>query len=147
VYSGPVTHEELVETLTRALAARPEVLDAYLFGSTARGTAGPLSDVDVAVTLDEGALEDEPYGAAATLAADLMAALGRNDVDLVLLNRARPLLAHRAVTRGIRLFSRDLAATTTREGRILSRYCDLVPHLAKVARAARARTESGRFGT
>jgi hypothetical protein len=40
---------------------------------------------------------------------------------------------------GVRLFARDLAATTAREGRALSRYCDYVPQLAKVDAAAAAR--------
>lgn len=31
----------------------PAVLFAYLFGSLARGTAGPLSDIDIAVCLKE----------------------------------------------------------------------------------------------
>lgn len=45
-----------------------------------------------------------------------MAALGRNDVDLVLLNDAPPLLYHRVLRDGVRLLSRDLAKTTAREG-------------------------------
>jgi hypothetical protein len=47
---------------------------------------------------------------------------------------------------GVRLLSRDLAATTTREGQALSRYCDFVPQLAKIEAAHRARVEGGRFG-
>jgi uncharacterized protein YutE (UPF0331/DUF86 family) len=38
---------------------------------------------------------------------------------------------------GIRVLSRDVAATTTREGRALSRYCDYVPQLAKIEAARR----------
>ncbi len=137
----------LVTKLKEALRARPEVLEAYLFGSHGRGEAGPLSDVDVAVTVDQARCQEAGFGVQAELTAVLMQALGRDDVDVVVLNRAPPLLAHRAVTEGVRLFSRDLAATTTREGRILSRYCDLVPHLAKVDRLSRSRTLRGDFGS
>lgn len=42
--------------------------------------------------------------------------------------------------------ARDPAATTTREGRALSRYCDFVPQLAKIERAASARIRAGVFG-
>jgi len=33
---------------------------------------------------------------------------------------------------GSRLFSRDLRATTVREGQALSRHCDFAPQLAKI---------------
>jgi predicted nucleotidyltransferase len=39
--------ERLVERLGRFLDERPEILEAYLFGSRARGDAQPHSDVDV----------------------------------------------------------------------------------------------------
>jgi hypothetical protein len=67
-----------------------------------------------------------------------MAALGTNSVDVVLLNRAPPLLYHRVLRDGIRVLARDLRATTTREGYALSRYCDYVPQLAKIDAAMRA---------
>jgi hypothetical protein len=75
-----------------------------------------------------------------------MATLGRNDVDLVLLNRAPPLLYHRVLRDGVRVLSRDLRATTVREGRALSRYCDYVPQLQKIEAAARARAAREQAG-
>jgi len=39
--------------IRRAVERHPDVLVAWLFGSSVRGTSGPLSDVDVAVLLDE----------------------------------------------------------------------------------------------
>ena len=66
-----------------------------------------------------------------------MAGLGCNDVDVLILNRAPPVLYHRVLRDGVRVLSRDLAATTTREGQALSRYCDFVPQLAKMEVARR----------
>ena len=43
------TAAHVVERLREELERWPEVLDAYLFGSVARGEAQPHSDVDVAV--------------------------------------------------------------------------------------------------
>ena len=43
------SREEVVAALGAALERRAEVLDAYLFGSLARGEAQAHSDVDVAV--------------------------------------------------------------------------------------------------
>jgi hypothetical protein len=86
------------------------------------------------------------FGYDAELVADLMAALGTNCVDVVLLNRATPLLYHRVLRDGVRLFARDLTATTVREGRALSRYCDFVPQLRKIEQATAARSDKGLFG-
>jgi len=139
-------HQRLVETLRGHLGARPEILEAYLFGSQARGGSQPHSDVDVAVYLEPDRQVDSLFGYAAELAADLVALLHSNDVDVVVLNRAPPLLYHRVLKDGLRLFTRDAPATTTREGRALSRYCDYLPHLRKIDAAHAARIEDGSFG-
>lgn len=137
---------DLVATLRAVMAERPEVLEAYLFGSRARGEAGALSDVDVAIYVDPSRTAAGGFGYEAELGAVLMRALGTNAVDVVLLNRAPPLLYHRVLGDGVRLIARDLAATTAREGRALYRYCDFVPQLAKIERAAAARIRAGEFG-
>jgi len=61
-----------------------------------------------------------------------MSGLGTNAVDVVILNSAPPLLYHRVLRDGLRVFSRDLRATTAREGRALSRHCDFVQQLGKI---------------
>ena len=47
------------------------------------------SDVDVAVYVDDARAEAGPFGYQADLTAHLMAALGTNAVDVVVLNRGR----------------------------------------------------------
>jgi predicted nucleotidyltransferase len=130
----------LVRTLQDALGARPEVREAYLFGSQARGNTRPDSDVDVAVYVDPATLE-HPVGWGGydtELGAELIGILRRNDVDVVVLNKAPPLLYYYVLRDGIRLFARDAQETTSREGRALSRYYDYIPQLAKID-AAHAR--------
>jgi predicted nucleotidyltransferase len=122
------------------------VLEAYLFGSTATGTAQPHSDVDVAVYVQPPVPTGSAFGYVADLTAGLMHVLGTNRVDVIVLNEAPPLLYHRVLRDGVRVLSRDLRATTTREGQALSRYCDYDPQLAKIEAAHRARTASGHFG-
>jgi hypothetical protein len=136
----------LSPTLRALLESREEVLEAYLFGSAATGRVQGHSDLDVAVYLRDPRPPASAFGYAADLTAALMRALGMNRVDVVVLNDASPLLYHRVLRDGVRLLSRDLRATTTREGRALSRYCDFRPQLAKIEAAHRARTEAGRFG-
>lgn len=138
--------DDLERRIADALSPRAEVLDAYLFGSRARGDARAHSDVDIAVFVDPDRAPDAPYGYEASLAAELMAALGTSHVDVVLLNRASPLLYHRVLRDGRRCLARDLRATTVREGRALSRYFDYLPHLAKLDRALAERIRDGIFG-
>ena len=132
-----LTEPQLTERLVDVLEPREEILEAYLFGSHARGQAQRHSDVDVAVYVDAAKADDSGFGYRAYLTTELMAGLGSNDVDVVVLNRAPPLLYHRVLRDGVRLFFRELRATTTREGRAVSRYCDFVPQLAKMEAARR----------
>jgi predicted nucleotidyltransferase len=128
---------ELARLLAQALAQRVEIAEAYLFGSRATGRAQAHSDIDVAVYVDPDALRGHAYGYAADLTAHLMHALATNEIDVVVLNGAPPVLYHRVIRDGRRVLARDLRATTTREGYALSRYCDYVPQLAKMEAARR----------
>ena len=74
----------------------PSVVAAYLFGSTARGETTPLSDVDIAVYLDEPNHERRT-AAYLGLLRHLSQALANGPVDLVLLNDAPPALAGRII--------------------------------------------------
>jgi hypothetical protein len=105
-----------------------------------------VSDIDIAVYVDRDITPDRHSEYAAQLAAALMTALGRNDVEVVVLNDAPPLLYHRVLRDGIRLLARSLPETTEREGRALSRYCDYVPQLRKIDAAHAARISRGDFG-
>ncbi len=124
--------------LSAALQERTEILEGYLFGSQATGRAQVHSDIDVAVYVAPSYSLDRGFGYQAELTAILMAALESNAIDVVVLNRAPPLLYHRVLAHGIRLLSRNLAETTTREGQALSRYCDYLPQLAKIEAGRRA---------
>ena len=92
--------------LTDRLAAFPEIAFAYLFGSRARAEERPDSDWDVAVYLREDLTAHERFRLRLRLTAELED-LGR--VDVVALNDAPPLLAHRAIM-GERLLVRDPVA-------------------------------------
>ena len=142
--------EQIVAQLAAALGPRAEILEAYVFGSVARGDNQLHSDLDIAVYVDREFLAREERvgfgGYPALLSTDLQQALRRSDIDLVLLNRANPLLYHEVLRDGQRVLSRDLAETTAREGYALSRYCDDVPRLQKLEAIQRARINAGDFG-
>ena len=124
--------QTLDQRIASVLEPRPEVLEAYLFGSRAHGEVQPHSDIDIAVYIDEAVVKKSAFGYRAQLTTEIMAGLHSNDIDLLILNQAPPVLYYHVLRDGIRVLSRDLAATTTREGRAVSRYCDFVPQLAKM---------------
>ena len=112
--------------LGQALGCYPGVLLAYLYGSHARGEAGPASDVDVAVLLEE---MDDATTALAGLAYALVAASGCSRVDLVLLNEVPVELAYAVIVEGRVLHRRDERTRVEYEAWVLGRYADYLPVL------------------
>lgn len=100
--------DALIDNLRAWLAGRPGVVCAWLFGSRARGSERPDSDVDVALLLDH-----EP---ASTLADSAIAMAGELEaavhlpVDVVVVNRAPVDLVHRIMRDGILIEERDRSA-------------------------------------
>jgi predicted nucleotidyltransferase len=84
----PALDAKSMARLTAALD-RPEVVAAFLIGSQARGSAGPLSDVDVAILHVEGLTSSERLDLRLGLGSAAGAALGTSEVDIVLLNAGR----------------------------------------------------------
>lgn len=85
----------------------PGIASVYLFGSAARKAHHRESDVDVAVLLDRSV---HPSRTARTelrirLGSRLVSVLGRNDVDLVILNDLPSVFARSIVLRGRRILT------------------------------------------
>ena len=78
-------NNQLTATISKVLESYP-IAFAYLVGSQAAGTTRPMSDVDVAAYF--GRPKDKLTGLASELSVSLQAALGRQDVDVIELNRA-----------------------------------------------------------
>ncbi len=105
------------------------LLAAYLFGSVARGTDSPGSDVDVGILLRKeppGTLD----GLRFALEGDLERALGRR-AQIVMLNNAPPDLVHRVLRDGRLLLDRDRGARIRFEVDARNRYFDLLPTLER----------------
>ncbi|MFZ5625836.1 MAG: type VII toxin-antitoxin system MntA family adenylyltransferase antitoxin [Bacillota bacterium] len=113
------------EKLGRYLAAKPNILFAFLFGSWARGDGREDSDVDIAVYL-----KDRDYDILEYLGwkRDLEEICGR-PVDLAILNEATPLLKYQVYLDGILLFSKDELLTSDFLVRALFEYEDIRPYL------------------
>lgn len=91
--------DSILKILQRYFGNRDEIEVAYIFGSVAQNESNSLSDIDLAVILNEEKIDAGlyPYGYKAHLLCDLMKLLKTNRVDLVILNDAPPLLKHRVL--------------------------------------------------
>jgi predicted nucleotidyltransferase len=137
----------LVGALRVAIAASGlPVVAAYLFGSTARGEAGPASDVDVAVLFDQAVNPTETLSVAARLHSVLERVAPRG-VQIVILNDASPLLRHRVLRDGLVLAGADDPRRVGFEAAALCEYLDLVPMTERYDAALLARARTGRLGT
>ena len=114
-------------------ARPPGVVSAYLFGSHGRGRAHRESDVDVGVVADRQVFPEgsDRFDLRLRLSADLIHALGVNDVDVVVLNDAPPLFAREVLARGARLLctSEDRDRDFRRDVQL--RAADLAPFLER----------------
>ena len=123
------------DRLRRYLAADSHgAIAAYLFGSEARGTAGPRSDVDVGVLFGAApapTLNAQPM----ELEDDLRAELGR-PVQVIVLDTASPDLIHRVLRDGLLVLDRDPAERIRFEVRARNEYFDLKPFLDRYRRVS-----------
>ena len=135
--------DELVARVSDALAGIRSVRVAYLFGSRARGTARPDSDLDIAVLydplLDANGRETVRRDVIDRLA-DSIGALGER-ADVVDLNRAGSAVGFRVIRDGRRLLERDRAERVRLEARIARAYDDERPRRELLRRGA---IEAGR---
>jgi len=108
-------------------AEREGIAAAYLFGSVARGTAGPKSDVDVGILYEK----DPPLtleGLGLRLEGDLESLLGK-PVQLVVLNHAPVDLTIRVLRDGKLLVDRDRTKRVRFEVKTRFEFFDLEPYL------------------
>jgi len=90
----PPEIEDRLATLGAVLAGQPAVRFAYVFGWAGRRDLRPLSDIDVAVYLDEMV---DPVQARLDLVGVVTKHLGTDEVYLVVLNQAPTALLGRIV--------------------------------------------------
>lgn len=115
------------DAIATFLKSRPEVQAAYIFGSVATGRARRDSDIDVGVLVSDKVMRRDPFQYRLELMTDLMNILKRDDVDLILLNEAPPLLAHRVLKNGKLIFERSASARVAFQVRTVNRYLDTQP--------------------
>lgn len=111
--------KRLVDFLNR----QEHVKLAYLFGSVAKGKEGKLSDLDLAVFMDESLNKIEMFDLQLRLISEMTSILKTDKVDLVVMNDAPLLLNYNIIKHG-KLLKDDEEARIRIETDILSSYLD-----------------------
>ena len=141
VATQPVDLERLKDYFERL----EDVSFAYLFGSYARGQAGPLSDIDVAVHLKGSSDKSRCYERRLTLIGDLMGVLETNEVDVVILNETPPALNYRVFRDGVLLACQDRQTRIEFQARTVSEYLDFLPIIERHGRAILEAARKGKL--
>ncbi len=127
---------------------RRGVAVGYLFGSAARGTMGPHSDVDVAVVFDEGKIPAErQFDEKTAISSELAEAFKVEDADVInLFTTADPVIRYSAVFSGELILNSDNKVRLAVEHKIVRDYED-TRELRRIARViTRNQINDGSFG-
>ena len=128
----------MLDALRRYFEDHPDlgVASAYLFGSHAEGRAHRESDVDVGALLrwDRHPTSRDRFAMRIRLGSELISVVRCNEVDVVILNDAPPLLGRKIIQDGIRVFLGDpeVDHAYVRDVQILA--ADLEPWLTRLRR-------------
>ena len=120
------TLDKIKTMLADFFQRQAEIEIAYIFGSIARGTESALSDIDIAILIDDQQINDDKfrYGYKAEILADLMKILKTNNVDLVILNEANTLLRHRVLYHGRLIYSKNEKKRIEFQTNTIDKYID-----------------------
>ena len=123
--SGEVV--ELASALSPVFAGFPEIAAVYVFGSVARGDAGPESDLDLGLVLPRGATVLGSYRMVADLAGKVERHTRRRTVDVILLEPQGPIFCHRVLAEGRLIYEADRDRRIDFESGVLVRAFDFRP--------------------
>lgn len=117
--------EKIKRKLSKYFTTRPEIRVGYIFGSIAKGENSRLSDIDIAILLDDASLsKDVAYRYKAKVISELMGMVKTDKVDLVILNESPLFLCFRVIHDGLVVYSKDEKKRIDFEVRIMSQYID-----------------------
>lgn len=122
-----LTRDQRIANRVRdTLAKCPELKLVYLFGSQIDGPAGPESDYDFVLLVDD---VRQVLAFRARLTHELGDVLETDRVDVVILNQAPVELAYAVIAQGRPVYQRDEATRVEYEAEVMGRYGDYLPVL------------------
>jgi predicted nucleotidyltransferase len=143
---GPLDLVAVRPVLADFLAADERVQIAYLFGSQAQGRAGERSDMDVAIRVSGSPSLEECDALRTEWEEALSELLGRNDVDVVVLNGADLFLRYQVIKQGQVLFEREPGLALENWRRTFKEYVDVKPLWDRFTRLIRQSIQEGKPG-
>jgi len=105
---------EKISKIIEIIKSHPNVIAIYLFGSYAKGEATPLSDIDIAVILENPTPESE---------ADI-GSLSSQEIDVVLLHRLPLHIRYEVFKYGREIFVRDEEKLLEIKLKVMREYLD-----------------------
>jgi uncharacterized protein len=132
------SNAEMTEKLESYFRDVPSIIAAYLFGSFARGRQHPLSDVDIAVLLDDRSGRADRILITQRLLQDLGRLL-RKDIHVLILNDASYLARMEAIFKGLCVHVKDEDALARFKMVTVSLFTDFAPFLDRSHRRLKQR--------
>lgn len=119
------------EEIASKFKAYPFIVAAYQFGSTIRGQEGPLSDLDIAILVDEkrAPLEVDLLRIELLLAYELQRQLAVSEVDLITLNCQRLSLQYAVLRTGKLIYEADPPYRIRFVQKVIQTHLDFQPTL------------------
>jgi len=113
--------KEFMEALRKIFKSEEKILVAYLFGSQAKKLNTPISDVDIAILLSETPKNLFEYY---LYMVNKLSGIVGDNLDLIILNTAPPMLKHQIIKYGKIIYTRDEKERIKFEARAESEYLD-----------------------
>ncbi|WP_292487423.1 nucleotidyltransferase domain-containing protein [Methanohalobium sp.] len=120
--------EEIVTKLHDFFKHQSDVELAYLFGSAATSTRGKISDIDIGVYLSTELTKKQRNYRKLELISKLCTVLHTNDVDLVIINDASPVISFEIIKPNVPVFIKNTDFKIDVEQSIMSKYLDRQYH-------------------
>jgi predicted nucleotidyltransferase len=119
------------EEVAPLFRAYPFVVAAYQFGSTVRGQEGPLSDLDIAILVDDKRTPSalDLLRIELMLAYELQKHLRVSEIDLITLNSQRLLLQYGILRTGRLIYEADPKYRVRFTQKVIQAYLDFQPTL------------------
>lgn len=125
---------------------RDEVVFAYLYGSMAQGKGNKLSDIDIAIYIDESKKPvSGTFGYRSELITELQSLVER-ELDLVILSEVSLLLAVNILKKGKLLFTKSKKKRIQFHKHIMRKYLDFIPIYNLQEKYLKEDLEKGRYG-
>ena len=122
--------EEIIKKIKETAEKYNQVTFAILFGSIATDEQSPISDIDIAVYVDETKVDDL-FKFQLKLLGAFNDCFKTDEIDLVILNEAPPALKYEIIKKGILVFCRNENVYDEFYLRAMKEYFDFYPILKK----------------